>query len=99
MAMTRVKILGTWVTIPTIQGEKGEPGESFPDAPDDGRSYIRKYGEWVELSESEAQNLVIQRSSYLEFPNIGDVGKVYIDLSTKSLYYWDADEKKYFSTK
>lgn len=31
------------------QGPQGEPGVTFPDAPSDGKMYVRKDGAWVEI--------------------------------------------------
>lgn len=46
---TDLKTIGT---LPAFY-QKGDPGESFPDAPADGKIYGRKSGEWVEAADEK----------------------------------------------
>lgn len=41
-------------------------------------------------------SLVIQRDSYLNFPSVGSLEFLYIDISANKTYRWDEVEGKYF---
>jgi hypothetical protein len=40
---------------------------------------------------------IIQKTTYLEFPNIGSSSYLYIDTTTNISYRWDNTSKKYYS--
>ena len=50
----------------------------------------------IEQGGGQTNPAVIQRDSYLEFPNIGDINCVYADISSNTLYRWDNANKKYY---
>lgn len=39
--------------------------------------------------------IVIQKSSYLEFPNIGNSRNLYLDTTSQVIYRWDDTELRY----
>ena len=41
-------------------------------------------------------SVIVQKASYLEFPNIGTEKGLYIDSTTNTSYRWDNKEKKYY---
>lgn len=46
--------------------------------------------------ESTEQSAVVQKPTYLEFPNVGSEEKLYIDTSNNSIYRWDNKDVKYY---
>lgn len=38
---------------------------------------------------------IIQKSSYLEFPNIGNSRNLYLDITSQVIYRWDDTELRY----
>lgn len=40
--------------------------------------------------------IVIRKSSYLEFPNIGNSNNIYIDTTKQVIYRWDNTDLKYY---
>ncbi len=57
---------------------------------------IEKKLDRVEALADAKANTVVQKKTYLEFPNIGSAGCLYLDLTTHIAYHWDEEEKKYF---
>lgn len=47
-------------------------------------------------SSGGAEPAVVQKKTYLEFPNIGDEGVLYIDSTENNSYRWDNENKKYY---
>lgn len=39
---------------------------------------------------------LIYRTSYSDFPNIGDISNLYIDTTSNTIYRWNDDESKYY---
>lgn len=40
--------------------------------------------------------VIIRKSSYLEFPNIGNSSNLYIDTTKQVIYRWDSVNLKYY---
>lgn len=40
--------------------------------------------------------IIIRKSSYLEFPNIGNSDNLYIDTTNQVIYRWDSVDLKYY---
>ena len=40
--------------------------------------------------------VIIRKSSYLEFPNIGNSSNLYIDTTKQVIYRWDSIDLKYY---
>jgi hypothetical protein len=40
---------------------------------------------------------ILEFKSYLNFPSVGQYGKLYIDTTTNSIYRWNDDDLKYYS--
>lgn len=38
---------------------------------------------------------VIRKSSYLEFPNVGNEKNIYIDMTRQVIYRWDKEDRVY----
>ena len=41
-------------------------------------------------------SIIIQKNSYLEFPNIGNSNNLYLDITNQVIYRWDNTELKYY---
>lgn len=39
---------------------------------------------------------IVQKPSYLEFPNVGNENNLYIDIGNNTLYRWDKKNLKYY---
>lgn len=39
--------------------------------------------------------VTLKKESYFNFPNVGDEGTLYVDISTGSTYIWDTDSMTY----
>lgn len=39
---------------------------------------------------------IVHKKSYLEFPTIGDINSIYIDIENQVFYRWDKEKLKYY---
>ena len=58
--------------------------------------FVNETNQIYKGEELYADGIIIkQYVSYLEFPNIGDPGRLYIDVSDNTMYRWDATGLRY----
>lgn len=65
------------------------------------------YKQWIESSQTaldaakkadaaaERLSLIVEKDSFLEFPPIGEKGKLYIDKAKNKIYRWDEKMNRY----
>jgi len=56
----------------------------------------RYENEWTALIQ-ESKGSLVQKASYIEFPNLGNSTFIYVDTSTEKMYRWDDNELKYYT--
>lgn len=52
--------------------------------------------EWLDSLNGANISTVVSKNTYLEFPNVGNSGCIYISTTTNKIYRWDSTELKYF---
>lgn len=52
-------------------------------------------GEWMQITNQPAEQ-VVTKTSYLEFPSIGNESVIYIDKTANRTYRWDDTDFKYY---
>lgn len=85
------------ISEPSTTGQVPSP----PPTPTDYEAYVELLNKYKAECEQNYETLnntkaTLVKSTYLEFPSIGDSNTIYIDTSGKSTYYWDSNALKYY---
>ena len=64
-----------------------------------GASYLKdKIVEYLKgYTDTKVSETITQYASIYNFPNVGEVNKLYIDKSTNKIYRWDDEDTKYYT--
>ena len=85
----------------TIVGGRGKEGKSAYEIAVD-RGFEGNEDEWLESlvksipSTVLGSEIICEKNSYYEFPNIGQESVLYIARDEDSIYRWDATHRKYY---
>lgn len=55
----------------------------------------RYSGGWIQITSQPAEIVYIS-DTYLDFPSVGNVKQIYIDIGNNAIYRWDTTTTKYF---
>lgn len=101
---------GVWIEIKGEKGEQGEglhidgavsEIEHLPMDVDNGTVflvngslYVKAASGWL-LQGELVNNFIIQEKNKDNFPNIGDINSIYVDIENETVYSWNNEKNKY----